>query len=66
MGRKQPGEQYVKQVLATNVDIAFLVQSLDHDFSPERIQRYLFQLGNEGVKPVIVLHKADKETDIQK
>lgn len=44
IGRKQPGERVAKQVLAANVDIAFLVQALDHDFSPERLQRYLFQL----------------------
>lgn len=65
IGRKQPGEQFSKQVLATNVDIAFLVQALDHDFSPERIQRYLFQLQKEGVTPIVVLNKADKEADLE-
>jgi ribosome biogenesis GTPase len=65
IGRKQPGEQFAKQVLATNVDVAFLVQALDHDFSPERMQRYLFQLSNEGVEPVMVLNKADKAHDIE-
>lgn len=65
IGRKQPGEQFAQQVLAVNVDTAFLVQALDHDFSPERIQRYLFQLQKEGIEPVIILNKADKEPAIE-
>jgi ribosome biogenesis GTPase len=65
IGRKQPGEKTEKQVLAANVDIAFLVQALDDDFSPNRLQRYLFQLHQEGVEPIIVLNKADKEADLE-
>lgn len=65
LGRKQSGEQFAKQILATNVDIAFLVQALDHDFSPERMERYLFQLNQEGVQPIFILNKVDKESDIK-
>lgn len=65
ISRKQAGENFVKQVLAVNIDIAFLVQALDHDFSPERIQRYLFQLDKEGIRPIIVLNKADKGADVE-
>jgi ribosome biogenesis GTPase len=65
IGRKRPGEQFAKQVLAANVDIAFLVQALDRDFSPERLRRYLFQLKKEAVTPIVVLNKADKESDIE-
>ena len=65
IGRKQAGEQVAKQILATNVDIAFVVQALDHDFSPERIQRYLFQLSKEGIESILVLNKADKEPHLE-
>ncbi len=64
IGRKLPGEQFAKQVLAANVDMAFLVQALDDDFSPERLQRYLFQLHSEGVEPILVLNKSDEAIDI--
>lgn len=48
-----------KQVLAVNVNIAFLVQSLDQDFSPKRLERYLFALGKGGIKATVVLNKSD-------
>ena len=53
-----------KQVLAVNVDTAFLVQSLDQDFSPERLERYLFALGKSGIEATIVLNKTDLGGDI--
>lgn len=63
ISRRQPGEQYQKQILAANIDVAFLVQALDNDFSPERLERYLFQLNQEGVETILVLNKADKSYD---
>jgi ribosome biogenesis GTPase / thiamine phosphate phosphatase len=65
ISRKQPGESIEPQVLATNIDVAFLVQALDHDFNPRRLQRYLFQLQRERIRPVIVLNKADQAVDIE-
>jgi ribosome biogenesis GTPase / thiamine phosphate phosphatase len=52
------GERAV-QVLAANVDVAFLVTGLDGDFSPRRIERYLVLAKSSSVRPVIVLNKAD-------
>jgi ribosome biogenesis GTPase len=66
ISRKQPGDQLGKQVLAANIDVAFVVQSLDDDFSPQRLHRYLFQLRREGIRPVVVLNKADKADDIDR
>jgi ribosome biogenesis GTPase / thiamine phosphate phosphatase len=65
IARKQAGDQFSKQILAVNIDVAFLVQALDHDFSPDRIQRYLFQLTREGIEPVIILNKSDKESNLE-
>jgi ribosome biogenesis GTPase len=61
--RGQVGRRQDKQVVAANVDIAFIVQPLDHDFSPQRLERYLFQLAAQNIEVIILLNKADKVTD---
>ncbi|MDB5178774.1 MAG: ribosome small subunit-dependent GTPase [Patescibacteria group bacterium] len=53
-----------RQILAVNVDLAFLVQAMDQDFSPARLERYLFQLAKDGIRAIIILNKADKADDI--
>jgi ribosome biogenesis GTPase / thiamine phosphate phosphatase len=62
--RKAPGKRVEQQVIAANVDMAFLVAALDMDFSPRRLERYLAQCWDSGVRPVIVLNKADDCDDI--
>jgi ribosome biogenesis GTPase len=57
--RGQAGRLLDKQVVAANVDVAFIVQPLDHDFSPERLERYLFQLARQNISCIIILNKAD-------
>jgi ribosome biogenesis GTPase len=47
------------QVVAANVDVAFLVTSLNADLNPRRIERYLATAWDSGASPVIVLTKAD-------
>lgn len=66
IARRAAGDRIVKQVMAANIDIAFIVQALDDDYSPARIQRYLYQLHNNHIQPVIVLNKSDKVTDPEK
>jgi ribosome biogenesis GTPase len=62
--RKAPGKRVEQQVIAANVDVAFLVAALDMDFSPRRLERYLAQCWDSGVRPVIVLNKADECDDV--
>ena len=62
--RKAPGKRVEQQVIAANVDMAFLVAALDMDFSPRRLERYLAQCWDSGVRPVIVLNKADECDDV--
>ncbi|HET9833143.1 MAG TPA: ribosome small subunit-dependent GTPase A [Vicinamibacterales bacterium] len=50
-------------MLAANVDIAFIVSSLNRELSPARLARYVTLARNGGVTPVIVLTKADLCTD---
>ena len=63
ISRRAAGDRLVKQVMAANVDIAFIVQALDHDFSPERLQRYLYQMQNSHIQPIVILNKADQIDD---
>jgi len=59
--RAAAGEHYQQQVIAANVDTAFVVCGLDADFNPRRIERYLLLVGGGGVQPVVVLTKADRD-----
>lgn len=63
--RGHVGRQLDKQVIAANVDLAFIMQPLDHDFSPERLERYIFQLSSQNIRAVILLNKADKARNIE-
>ena len=47
------------QIIATNIDYAFLIQAVDRDFNINRLERYLTICNNSNVKPVIVLSKID-------
>lgn len=65
ISRKVPGEKVAKQILATNIDIALVMQSLDEDFSPSRLDRYVYQLKNQHISSVLLLNKADQVPDVQ-
>lgn len=58
--RKAAGKTIEKQVLAANVDKAFVIQAADHDFNINRLKRYVFQLKQSGIEPIIILNKIDK------
>lgn len=53
------------QVLAANLDVAFLVSGLDHDLNLRRIERYLMLALDGGVTPIVVLNKVDVAVDLQ-
>lgn len=57
--RQLPGHRGDVQVIAANVDVAFLVQSADRDFNLNRLERYLAICYASRVEPVIVLTKTD-------
>jgi ribosome biogenesis GTPase / thiamine phosphate phosphatase len=63
--RKVAGEETSEQIMAANVDVAFLVAGLDHDFNPRRLERYLAMTWESGARPVIVLNKADLAEDLE-
>lgn len=47
------------QVIGTNIDVAFIVESIDRDFNLNRIERYFAIAIDGGVKPVIIINKID-------
>jgi ribosome biogenesis GTPase / thiamine phosphate phosphatase len=53
-----------EQVVAANVDMAFLVTDCGRDFKPRRLERYLTATWDSGADPVIVLTKSDLADDL--
>ena len=53
------------QILATNVDIAFLGTSLNENFNLRRLERYIALARDAGARPVVLLTKVDLCADAQ-
>jgi len=53
------------QIIATNIDYAFVVQAVDRDFNINRLERYLTICNSSKVKPVIILSKTDLIDELQ-
>ncbi|MFH0890539.1 MAG: ribosome small subunit-dependent GTPase A [Candidatus Liptonbacteria bacterium] len=47
------------QVIAANVDVAFLVESVERDYNLNRLERYSAIANDGGVRPAIILNKTD-------
>jgi ribosome biogenesis GTPase / thiamine phosphate phosphatase len=62
--RKVAGDETAAQVVAANVDIAFVVTALPADVNPRRLERYLTLTWESGALPVIVLTKTDLSDDV--
>jgi ribosome biogenesis GTPase / thiamine phosphate phosphatase len=62
--RKNAGKDSIDQVLASNVDTAFLLAGVDDDFSLRRLERYLTTAWESGAQPVVVLTKTDLCADV--
>ena len=63
--RRSAGHLADEQVIAANVDVAFIVAGLDNDFNLRRLERYLAVAWASGVSPVVVLNKADIADDLE-
>lgn len=57
--RQAAGQSGEVQVIAANIDYAFIIQAVDRDFNINRLERYLTICNASKVKPVIVLTKID-------
>lgn len=63
--RRKSGTVSDRQAIASYVDRAFIVQSLDDNFNIRRAERFMVQILEEGINPVLVLNKADLGFDRQ-
>lgn len=63
--RRKSGTLSDKQAIASYVDKAFIVQSLDANYSVRRMERFIVQVVEENIQPVLVLTKSDLEFSLQ-
>jgi ribosome biogenesis GTPase len=57
--RKCPGKAVDFQMIAANIDVAFVIQGCGGDFNPARLDRYLVMAREGHIEPCIVLSKTD-------
>ena len=60
--RKTAGRDVEFQMIAANIDVAFIVQSCHFDFNIHRLERYLVMARDGHVEPVVLLTKTDLVT----
>jgi ribosome biogenesis GTPase / thiamine phosphate phosphatase len=63
--RKVAGDLTEEQVVASNIDVVFLVMGLDRDYNPRRLERYLLLAFESGARPVVLLTKSDLVDDVE-
>ena len=63
--RQAAGAKTEDQIVASNVDYVFLVNSLNHDFNLRRLERYLLLAYESRATPVIILTKRDLCDDLE-
>ena len=62
--RKTAWQAAEEQVLAANIDVVFIVSSLNEDLNLRRLERYLILARESGAQPVVLLTKSDLATDV--
>ena len=61
--RQASGKRTAAQVVGANVDVVFIVVSLNLDLNLRRLERYLAVAWESGAEPIVVLSKADLVDD---
>jgi len=62
--RKSSGRESAAQILATNIEIVFLVTAADATFNAARLERMLVMAHESGARPVVILNKIDLCADL--
>ena len=57
--RKAPGRDIEFQMIAANIDVAFIIQACHFDFNVRRLERYLVIVHEGHIEPVLLLTKTD-------
>lgn len=53
------GSKEEVQVIGANLDVAFVVESINRDYNLNRFERYFSIIKDQGIEPVIILNKID-------
>lgn len=56
----KPGET---QIISTNIDVAFIIQAINNNFSINRLERYMTICYSAKIEPVLVISKIDLCTE---
>ncbi len=64
LSRRAAGSRTEEQVLAANVDLAFVLMGLDGNYRVARAERLVTAVAGPGVQPVVLLTKADTCDDV--
>ena len=63
--RRAAGTRGEEQIVAANVDTAFVCMALDGNFNLRRLERYLSAVWESKAKPVVLLTKSDLCADVK-
>jgi ribosome biogenesis GTPase len=61
--RQAVGKYGEKQIISANIDVALIIQSIDNNFSVNRLERYLTICYSASIEPVFVISKIDLAGD---
>jgi ribosome biogenesis GTPase len=59
------GKAGEKQIISANIDVAFIIQSIDNNFNINRLERYMAVCYSSGIEPVLVISKVDLSTETE-
>jgi len=57
--RKTAGRTIRYQLIAANIDTAFIMQTLGPGYNLQRLERYLVMVNESGIEPIVLLSKRD-------
>ena len=62
--RRASGARVDYQLIAANIDVAFIVQSCDVDYNLNRLDRYIVMTNDGGIDSILLLTKSDRVEDL--
>jgi ribosome biogenesis GTPase len=65
LARSRADRGQAAQIIAAQLDVAFIVTSPGREFSAPRVERYLTAIHAGGIRPVIILNKRDIAADLR-
>jgi ribosome biogenesis GTPase / thiamine phosphate phosphatase len=65
LARQAVGKSGEIQLIATNIDVAFIVQAINNNFNINRLERYLAICHSADIEPVLVLSKTDLVSEME-